>query len=142
MVGRLSPWKGQDVFLRHSQRHLRKASKRRCWSGSAMFGEESTSKVLLDLVAAARNRRPCRVPWVRRRRAQLLTEVDALVHASVIPEPFGQVVVEGMAAGLAVVASNEGGPAEIDNERVDGLLVPTGDVNALAEITETFVRGQ
>ncbi len=31
--------------------------------------------------------------------AAMLADVDCLVHASVIAEPFGQVVVEGMAAG-------------------------------------------
>jgi glycosyltransferase involved in cell wall biosynthesis len=62
--------------------------------------------------------------------------VDALIHASVIPEPFGQVVVEGMAAGLAVVAADEGGPAETITNEFDGLLVPVGDVNALAEVLQ------
>jgi glycosyltransferase involved in cell wall biosynthesis len=54
------------------------------------------------------------------------------VHASVIPEPFGQVVVEGMAARLAVVAADAGGPAEVITHEVDGLLYPPGNVAALA----------
>ena len=61
-----------------------------------------------------------------------LERVDAMIHASVIPEPFGQVVIEGMAAGLAVVASDAGGPAEVITHEVDGLLYPPGDVAALA----------
>jgi len=57
-----------------------------------------------------------------------------LVHASVIPEPFGLVVVEAMAAGLPVIAADAGGPAEVITHRVDGVLYPPGDVDALASM--------
>ncbi len=61
-----------------------------------------------------------------------LAELDVLVHASTTPEPFGQVVLEGMAAGLPVVAAAAGGRAEIVTDGVDGLLVAPGDAAALA----------
>jgi glycosyltransferase involved in cell wall biosynthesis len=57
---------------------------------------------------------------------------DVVVHASRSPEPFGQVVVEGMAAGAAVVATVGGGPSELLRDGVDGLLVPPDDVAAMA----------
>ncbi len=62
-----------------------------------------------------------------------LARLDVLVHASTVPEPLGQVVLEGMAAGLPVVAADAGGPAEIIDDGVDGLLYPPGDEAALAE---------
>ena len=49
-----------------------------------------------------------------------LRDLDVLVHCSVMPEPFGQVVLEGMAAGVPVVASAAGGPAELVTSGVDG----------------------
>jgi glycosyltransferase involved in cell wall biosynthesis len=58
--------------------------------------------------------------------------MDVAVHASIVPEPFGQVVVEAMAAGLPVVAVDGGGPAEIVTHELDGLLYPAGDVDVLA----------
>jgi len=42
-----------------------------------------------------------------------MNAADIVVHASTDPEPFGIVVVEGMALGKAVLASALGGPLEI-----------------------------
>jgi glycosyltransferase involved in cell wall biosynthesis len=39
-------------------------------------------------------------------------------------EPFGRVLIEAWAAGLAVVATDMGGPAEVVRNDKDGLLVP------------------
>lgn len=47
-------------------------------------------------------------------------------------EPFGMVVLEGMLHGLALVASDLGGPAEILKHGRTGLLVPPRDAAALA----------
>jgi glycosyltransferase involved in cell wall biosynthesis len=58
--------------------------------------------------------------------------MDMLVHASLIPEPFGQVVLEGMAARVPVVAAAGGGPAEIVQHDVNGVLCPMGDMAGLA----------
>jgi glycosyltransferase involved in cell wall biosynthesis len=54
------------------------------------------------------------------------------VHASVIPEPFGQVVLEGMAAGLAVLAPDEGGPAAVIADGHSGRLFRSRDADSLA----------
>lgn len=56
---------------------------------------------------------------------------DVIVHAS-IGEPFGIVVVEAMALGKPVVAANEGGPATVIRDGVDGLLVPPTEPRALS----------
>jgi len=57
--------------------------------------------------------------------------LDVFVHASVIPEPFGQVVFEAMAAGVPVVVPDTGGPGEVVTHEEDGLLYSMGDVAAL-----------
>lgn len=57
--------------------------------------------------------------------------MDIVVHAS-DREPFGIVVVEAMALGKPVVAGAEGGPAEVIQAGVNGLLAPYGDAAALA----------
>lgn len=57
---------------------------------------------------------------------------DIVVHASVEPEPFGMVVPEGMIAGKAIIAMAQGGPLDVIEHGVDGLLAPPKDVEALA----------
>ena len=63
---------------------------------------------------------------------ELMRGLDILVHASVIGEPFGQVVAEGMAAGCAVVATRGGGVPEIVVDGESGLLVEMGDAAGMA----------
>lgn len=58
---------------------------------------------------------------------------DVFVHASIEPEPFGIVILEAMAMGKPVVASNAGGPAEIVIDGETGYLVSPGDSESLAE---------
>ena len=48
-------------------------------------------------------------------------------------EPFGLALVEAMALGLPCVATRAGGPREIIEEGVSGLLVPPDDPAALAD---------
>jgi len=48
-------------------------------------------------------------------------------------EPFGKVILEAMACGKPVVASNIGGPTHIIKEGKTGFLVPPGQPKAIAE---------
>lgn len=70
---------------------------------------------------------------------QALLDADVLIHSSTLPEPFGQVVVEAMSCGLVVVASCAGGPAEIIEDGVTGLLIEPGDPEALALAIQALI---
>jgi glycosyltransferase involved in cell wall biosynthesis len=132
MVGRIAPWKGQDVFLRAFALGFPQSNARAVLIGSPLFGEDDFLRELEGLIGTLglKDRVVLR-GFCEDVQAELAT-VDALVHASVIPEPFGRVIVEGMAAGLPVVASGAGGPSEIITDGVDGLLYAPGDVQELA----------
>ena len=64
---------------------------------------------------------------------------DVFVLAS-LKEPFGTTVIEAMAAGRAVVASDLPGPRESILEDSTGLFFPAGDAAALAERLVTLYR--
>jgi len=57
-------------------------------------------------------------------------------------EPFGMVVLEGMLHGLAVAASNVGGPAEILRHYETGLLFQTHNAAALADAILELVENE
>ncbi len=54
------------------------------------------------------------------------------VMPSLWPEPFGSVVHEAMSRGRAVIGTSPGGHADMIEHGTTGLLVPSGDVDALA----------
>ena len=134
MVGRIARWKGQDVFLRAFAQAFRDGTELAVIVGEAMFGDdevrygEELRALAGELGIADRVEfRGFRDDvWVE------LEAMDVLAHASLSAEPFGQVIVEAMLAGVPVVAAAGGGPSEIVTDGVDGLLYPAGDVDALA----------
>ena len=56
-----------------------------------------------------------------------------VVSASIEPEGFGRIAVEGQAMGRIVIATDHGGSQETIIDGVTGFLVPPGDVDAMAE---------
>ncbi|HEX2112355.1 MAG TPA: glycosyltransferase family 4 protein [Gaiellaceae bacterium] len=135
MVGRIAPWKGQHVFLEGFARAFGDGNERAVIIGAPLFGEEEDEYERSLRELAARLGVADRVEFAGFREDvwHELERLDVLVHASVIPEPGGQVVAEGMAAGLPVVAAAGGGPAEVIADEVTGLLFPPGDSEALAD---------
>ena len=59
--------------------------------------------------------------------ADYINALDIQLHCSTSPEPFGRVLIEGMCLKKVVVATNMGGPSEIIEDGVSGVLVPPGD---------------
>jgi glycosyltransferase involved in cell wall biosynthesis len=132
VLGRLASWKGQNVFLDAFARAFPDGDCEAWIIGSAMFGEDD---FVASLHAQAQRLGVSQRVVFRGFQEDVwseLAQIDVLVHCSLTPEPFGQVVVEGMAAGVPVIASAAGGPTEIISNHVDGILTPPGDVAALA----------
>ncbi len=63
---------------------------------------------------------------------QFHAAADVFIAPAVGQESFGVVLIEAMAAGVPVVASDIPGYREVVRDGIDGLLVPPRDPNALA----------
>lgn len=132
IVGRLTPWKGQHVFLEAFAQAFPDGPHEAILIGAALFGEGSYVRELEEQATRLGISERFRFRGFREDVWTELASIDVLVHASVIPEPFGQVVQEGMAMGLPVIAADAGGPAEFVERDVTGILVRRDDPQALA----------
>ena len=132
IVGRIAPWKGQDLFVRAFAAAFPSGAERAAIVGAPMFGEEACERELRALIVRLGLAERVELRGFREDVWSELARIDVLVHASVIPEPFGQVVLEGMAAGLPVIAPDEGGPSEVIADGETGRLFAARSVDALA----------
>ena len=115
MVGHLRSWKGQDVVLA-ALRELDPALRARLhvvFVGGAPKSDANYQEGLLKAVREGGITDCVTFLGERSDVHELMNASDVVLHASSIPEPFGLVVLEGMALGKAVVASELGGPSEI-----------------------------
>jgi glycosyltransferase involved in cell wall biosynthesis len=70
--------------------------------------------------------------------ADWMTAADVFVHAS-DREPFGIVVIEALALGTPVVATDTAGPTEVIKDGETGFLTPFGDAQALADRIDHYL---
>jgi glycosyltransferase involved in cell wall biosynthesis len=131
-VGRMAPWKGQLLFVEAFARAFGGGDAIGLIVGAALFGEDKYEQEVRCRIDTLGLSERLKMLGFRDDVPQILRQVDCLVHASILPEPFGQVVLEGMAQGLPVIASNAGGPAELVIDGQTGLLTAPGDIMALA----------
>jgi glycosyltransferase involved in cell wall biosynthesis len=133
IVGRFTPWKGQDLFLQLAAARREEAPDEHYVLIGQAFNEDQVFEQRLRAFAKeqAMEARVHFVPF-QERIAEALNELDVLVHASTRPEPFGRVLIEAMAVGVPVIAARAGGVPEIITDGVDGLLAEPGQVGSYA----------
>jgi glycosyltransferase involved in cell wall biosynthesis len=68
-----------------------------------------------------------------------LAEASIVALPSVWPEPFGLVGIEALAAGRPAIASATGGVGDWLQQGVSGLMVPPGNVSALARALDQLL---
>jgi glycosyltransferase involved in cell wall biosynthesis len=130
IFGRISSWKGQDVFLKALSRIEGAYG---VIAGDAQFGEEIYADHLKALVKELEIEDRVIFTGHIGEIAKTMAACNIIVHCSTLPEPFGIVTVEAMAAGKPVIASAAGGSLEIIQKDVTGQLTPMGDDKALAD---------
>jgi glycosyltransferase involved in cell wall biosynthesis len=139
MLARMAHWKGQLLGLRaladcRTSRRLAVSV-----AGGSWFGETVHEAKVRR--AAAESGLDVRVLGHVDDVVPLIDRHDVLLHTSLMPEPFGQVVVQGMARGKVVVAADRGGPAEVIRSGRDGLLYRMGCREDLVRAVERVDAG-
>lgn len=143
VLGRISPTKAQLEFVRAAARVATAHPEARFRVvGAATFGAEDYERIVRDEVTSRGLMDHFTFTGFVEDPTSELDRMTTCVHTASVPEPFGQVIVEAMARGVAVVATSGGGVDEIlepyGGEHV-GWLVPPRDVPALAAaIIETI----
>jgi L-malate glycosyltransferase len=130
VVAQLSPWKGQDTAIEALAQVVGEGvDARLLLVGSAVFVARSTRFSNEDYVEGlrrlvAREGLQERVSWLGEREdvPQIMRALDVLLLPS-WEEPFGRALIEAMALGVPVVATEVGGPAEIVEQGRQGYLV-------------------
>lgn len=137
LAGRITPWKGQDLFLRIAAEWARQNRPGRFAIIGRAFNEDAPFEAALKEFIRAQ-KLESRVHFVAFQSdiAAALSQLDVLLHCSTKPEPFGRVIIEAMAVGTPVIAARGGGVPEIITAGADGGLANPGDVaDYVAQLT-------
>lgn len=127
-VGRLSLEKGHTVLLRA----FRKVISRHPLVRLALIGEGEERERLQHLAADLNIQHFVRFLGLRADVPEVLAACDLFALPS-IQEGLPMVILEALAAGKAVIASEVGAIPDVIRHGATGLLVPPGDVDALAD---------
>jgi len=134
-VGQICLRKAQDVFLEAAAHVAREAPDVRF----VIIGSRFSGKTESREFEAALETRARQAPLAGKVRflgwrddaAELIAGLSVLAHPA-HQEPLGRVLLEALAAGTPVVATDVGGTPEIVSHEISGLLVPRADARALA----------
>lgn len=130
IVGRFTPWKGQDLFLRMAEAWCRSSPSGHFVLVGHAFNEDQAYELRLrDFIRSQGLRERVHVIPFQREIAGSLSDLDLLLHTSLKPEPFGRVLIEAMAVGVPVLAARAGGVPEIIEHGTNGLLAEPGNLD-------------
>lgn len=133
IIGQITSWKGHDTAVRALALLSDHPDARLLVVGGIKFADSSTRLdnrgFLADLEQEITELGlDDRIVFTGERHD--IPAVLAALDAVLVPshgEPFGRTVAEAMVAGTPVIASADGGPAEIIDHGITGLLVPPGE---------------
>jgi glycosyltransferase involved in cell wall biosynthesis len=134
MTGNLKAWKGQETVIRAMAQVHRTHPEARCLLVGATSPLDRDFEVSMrSLVSEFGLDEHVLFAGYRSNAADYMQMADVVLHASVLPEPFGRVALEAMACRKPVIGSDAGGIPEIVEAGRTGCTFPPGDAVRLAE---------
>jgi glycosyltransferase involved in cell wall biosynthesis len=143
MLARVHPDKGHELFLRAAKLALDLSPGTKfLLVGGCLPAYEGLRRQLVELRDGLGLARAASfLPQVERERLpELFRSLSVVVVPSTWVEPGGLVVLEAMASGVPVVATQQGGPAEVISDGLDGFLVSSADPSEMAGRIDLLIR--
>ena len=134
MVGRVNLIKGQFYFIQIAA--AAKAAGLNChfvMIGDAYKGYEYLYPQLESQIATLGIQSSITNLYYQPNAAALIQQLDIFVLPSIKPDSFPVVILEAMAAGKPIIATNQGGAQEQIDDCVTGFLVPINDAKIAAQ---------
>lgn len=131
-VGRMAEVKDYPNLVRAFLRLLELAPEARTRARLVILGEGVARSVCLDLLKQANAEQLAWLPGSRDDIADLMRQFDVFVLPS-LGEGISNTILEAMACGLPVVATNVGGNSELVDAGITGTLVPPADPEVMAQ---------
>ena len=143
VFGRVIGWKGIKEFVLAAAKVIEANPNARAFViGSPSDGGEEYFNEVVELTKSLGIERNIIFTGYRKDVPALMKLMDVIVHSSITPEPFGMVVIEGMAMERPVVATRGGGPIDIVADGETGFLVEMGESDEMAEKLLTLLKDE
>jgi glycosyltransferase involved in cell wall biosynthesis len=139
IVAQITPWKGQIRALQvlervrrvHPTAELLIVGEPKFVTAATSYDNRAYERELHAMVDQLGLQGAVRFLGEREDVERIIAGLDVLLVPST-EEPFGRSVIEALAMGVPVVATENGGPAEVIRRGIDGVLLPPDDLGSWA----------
>lgn len=143
MAGRINRWKGQKLFVDLAEVICKtKENIKFQIAGDIYRGEDHILNELKRYISEKNLNDKVELLGQIENMGKFYNDIDIFVLPSIQPEPFGLVIIEAMANGLPVVATNHGGPIEIIDDNLNGYLVDYNDVTEMSIVVNKLIESK
>lgn len=133
IVGNIKEWKGQKTVISAIKYIRKRYPDVQCMIiGGVSNSDMYYLKCLKEIVKMENLKGKVIFTGQRKDVPDLVNCLSILIHASIEPEPFGRILLEGMALRKPIISTSIGAPIEIVIEGKTGFLVSPGKPEELA----------
>ena len=136
-AGRFVDWKGFDILIKAFKSFLGQTHE--CVR-LLLLGDGEDKDILCKLIKDLGIEDKVIMPGFVSNVRPYMWASDIFVLPSNKPEPFGIVLIEAMASGLASIATKAGGPLDIIEDGINGYLVEINSYNDIADKIKLLVE--
>lgn len=142
MIGRVSHWKGQDLFLDVATKVIPNYKHVKFLAlGSPFQGQEELMKQFQRAVEDSNLNDRFFIHAFSSDVSEYLKAFDIFILPSKLPDPFPTTVLEAMAFGKAIVGNSHGGIEDMIASEEEGILIdPPNDVLNMAKAVEKLIE--